>query len=73
MPTGPEYLVINEWATKRDWVRDQVLAWPAADGQRKALIWLDVYTKWAYKDQDELIVTRDEVALGLEELLVKVR
>ena len=56
MPMGPEYVLVVGAVNKLGEVRDQVLMWPDSEKQRKALIWLDVYSRWGYENQDELFV-----------------
>jgi len=69
MPAGPDYVLVVGAVKKLRAARDQVLIWPESEKQRKALIWLDVYSRWGYEDQDELFVRTDEIAPGLRELL----
>jgi len=66
---GPEYVLVVGAVNKLGEVRDQVLMWPDSEKQRKALIWLDVYSRWGYENQDELFVRRDEIAPGVQGLL----
>ena len=49
-------------------LRDEVLRWPNREKKRRALLWLDVYSRWGYENQQELFVRRDEIAPGLQEL-----
>ena len=69
MPTGLDYVLVLGAVNKLRTVRDQVLLWPESEKKQNALIWLDVFSRWGYQDQDELFVRRDEIAPGLHELI----
>jgi uncharacterized protein YjbI with pentapeptide repeats len=69
-PSGPGYLFITQAQQRLRSVRSQVETWPETPARKRALIWLDVHSKWGYDEQEELILRRDEIAPGLDELLV---
>jgi len=69
-PSAPEYLFLSVAQQRLKSVRAEVETWPETPARKRALVWLDVRSKWGYAEQDELILRRDEIAPGLDALLV---